>query len=352
MGLVTDGGPPMNDRHPPSGGGRGIACMLKDNNGFALILTILIISILVVLTLRFNSAMWTGLYASTNLRDGIRLGCMARSGVNCALAVLSEDAASGSSDSLLEPWALSKELSVSSAQLFDQGRFQVEITDLCGRIAINRLIDEDGEYNETQKAFLSRFLRLERFGLEPDAIEVLMDAIKDWIDPDDETTRFGAESGYYQSLETPCDCPNRPMDALGQLRPVKGMTDALFFGGLDDQAGIADHLTVYGDGRININTADPVVLRALSDDMDMEMVQQMVDYRLDEKNDLTEPDWYRNIPGMGHVIINPDLIKTSSDYFEVWSAGVGEGEDMSRLTIAVVRRRDGSSIQIVAWKAE
>jgi len=54
--------------------------ILKDNRGFALILTILIISLLIVLTLNFNNVMWAGLYSSANLRDGIRLGFVARSG--------------------------------------------------------------------------------------------------------------------------------------------------------------------------------------------------------------------------------------------------------------------------------
>jgi len=324
----------------------------KDNRGFALILTILIISLLVVLILQFNKTMWAGLHSSANLRDGIRLGFIARSGIHCAVAVLSEDASVSSSDSLKETWAQSKELSLNSVELFGNGRFQVEIWDLSGRIPINRLIDENGEYHEARKMLLARFLSLERFGLEAEAVGNLIDAIKDWIDPDDEVTRFGAENGYYQSLENPYACANGPIHSLGQLRLVKGMTDALLFGGEDNGAGILKHLTVCGDGKININTADPLVLRALSDDIDADMVQDMLAYRLDEKNDLTDPEWYRNIPGMGHVKIDPDLIKTSSDYFEVQSTGMAETESMTRQVTAVIRRKEGSPIQIVAWKAE
>ena len=329
-----------------------MALLLEDNRGFALILTILIISLLIVVMLQFNNAMWAGLYSSANLRDGTRLDIIARSGIHCALAVLSEDASTSSSDSLNEAWARSKELSFNSVELFEQGRFQVDISDLCGKIPINRLIGENGEYNEAQKMLLTRFLGLERFGLEPEAVGNLIDAIKDWIDADDEPTRFGAESGYYQSLEKPYACGNKPMDSLDELRLVKGMTDALFFGKDDTGGGISDHLTVYGDGRININTAGPLVLRALSEDIDTEMVQDMMDYRLDEKNDLTDPGWYRKITGMGHVTIDPDLIKTSTDYFEVQSSGMAEAESMSRQVTSVVKRGEGSAIQIVAWKAE
>jgi general secretion pathway protein K len=328
----------------------GVTLLFRDNRGFALILTILVVSLLVVLTLQFKTGMWAGLYASANLRDGIKLGSVARSGVNLALAVLSEDGASSISDSLKETWAQSKELSVNSVDLFEEGRLQVEISDLSGRIPINRLINENGATNEALRMLLTRFLSLESFGLELEAVENLIDAIKDWIDPDDEVTRFGAENGYYQSLDPPYACGNGPMDSLSQLRLVKGMTDALFFGSDDSGSGISNHLTVYGDGRININTADPLVLRALSDDIDADMVQDMMDYRLDEKNDLADPAWYRKIPGMGHLTIDPDLIKISSDYFEVQSAGMAG--NMSRQVTAVVKRKDGSSVQIVAWKAE
>lgn len=325
--------------------------LFKDNRGFALILIILIISLLVVVTLQFNTAMWGGLYSSANLRDGVKFGLIARSGIHFALAVLSEDASASNSDSLRETWAQSKELSLHSVELFEQGRFQVEITDLSSKIAINRLVNENGEYNESRKLLLARLLSQERFGLEPEAVGNLIDAIKDWIDADDETTQFGAENGYYQSLEKPYSCANKPMDSLDQLRLVKGMTDALFFGNDDAGGGISDHLTVYGDGRININTAGPLVLQALSDDIDAEMVQDMVDYRLDKKNDLTDPEWYRKIAGMGHVTIDPNLIMTSTGYFEIRSVGMAEEEAMSRQVTTVVKR-EGSAIQIVAWKVE
>jgi len=320
-----------------------------NNKGFALILTILIVSLLMVLILRFNRTMWAGLYSSANHRDAIRLGLIARSCINCTLAVLSDDASTSGSDSLTETWAQSKALSLNSAAMFENGRFDVSISDLSGKIQINRLVNEKGEYNEVQKMLLTRFLSLESFRLESDTVGNLIDAIKDWIDPVSEVTRFGAENSYYQSLQTSYTCKDGPIDSLGQLRRFKGMTDALFFGN-ENHPGISDHLTIYGDGKININTAGPLVLRALSDDIDAEMVQDMMAYRLNEKNDLSDPGWYRKVTGMGHVTIDPGLIKTSSDTFEIRS--VGTADTMSRQTTAVVKRGAGSSIQIVAWKTE
>ena len=322
---------------------------LKDNRGFALILTILIVSLAVVLTLEFNNSMWSDLYSSANLRDGVRLGFIARSGVNCALAVLSEDSSSNDSDSLQEAWANAKELSLNSVTMFENGYFQVEITDLSGKIQVNQLINKDGTYNDTQKRLLTRFLSSEQFGLDPEEVGNLVDAIKDWIDPDDDLTRFGSENGYYRSLENPYSCKNGPIESLSQMLLIKGITKDLFYGN-EHLPGISSYLTVYGDGKININTAVPLVLKSLSDDIDMEMVSDMIEYRLDGGNDLKDPGWYRKIPGMGDAAIEPNLIKTSSPYFEIQSAGFAG--TMNKRVTAIIKREGKKPIQVLAWKVE
>ena len=323
--------------------------ILKDSRGFALILTILIVSMVVVLTLQFNDSMWADLYSSSNLRDGIRLRFIARSGVNCALAVLSEDSSSSDTDSLQEAWANSKELSLNSVTMFENGYFQVRISDLSGKIQINRLITEDGKYNEAQKMFLMRFLSSEQFQLNSEEAGHLIDAIKDWIDPDDNATRFGEENGYYQSLENPYSCKNGPIESLGQVLLIKGVTNELFHGS-EHMPGISNYLTVYGDGRVNINTADPLVLGSLSDDIDMEMVNDMIEYRLDKGNDLKDPLWYRKVPGLADTTIEPALIKTSSPYFEIESSGISEV--MNKRVAAIIKRQGEKPIQVLAWKVE
>jgi len=323
--------------------------ILKNNRGFALILTILIVSLVVVLTLQFNNSMWSDLYSSANLRDGIRLRFIARSGVDCALAVLSEDSSSSDFDSLKEPWANSKELSLNSVTMFENGHFQVEISDLCGKIQVNRLINQDGKYNETQKKLLMRLLISEQFQLDSGEVGNLIDAIKDWIDPDDDVTRFGAENGYYQSLENPYSCKNGPIESLGQMLLIKGVTKDLFYGN-EHGPGISNYLTVYGDGKININTADPLVLRSLSDDLDTKMVNDMIEYRLDEGNDLKDPGWYRKVAGVGDAAIESGLIKTASPYFEIESAGISG--PMNKRVAAIIKREGEKSIQVLAWKVE
>ena len=319
---------------------------IKDNEGMALIMTILVISLIVALTLQFNASMRSNLQAAMNLRDGIKLGCIARSGINGALAILHEDASSGNEDTLREDWAHTKLFSESSSSLFNEGRFMVEITDLSGKIQLSQLIDKDGNYNSAQKSLLLRFMSFPEFGLDPEEVENIVDAIKDWIDNDNDTTRFGAEDAYYKALEKPYPCKNAPIEFLEELLFVRGITKELLYGS-GEKPGISRYLSPYGNGKININTADIFILRSLSNDIDQERAEDMVEYRENEDNDLSDFKWYKNVPGMADVSIPDSLITTSSTYFEITSEGF-KGSMRKKIEATVERKE--KTLQVLSWK--
>ena len=315
-----------------------------NNRGVALIIAVSIIGIIVILTLQFKKSMMSELYAATNLNDGIMLEYVARSGFNCALAVLHEDGKD--TDSLLDTWADFKEYSAYSAELFENGLFFVEITDLTGKIQINSLINQDGNYNSKQKELLIRLLTSEEFDMDIDEAEDITDAIKDWIDKDDEVTRFGAEDSYYQSLESPYPCRNRSLESLDDLLLIKGISRDLYYG-TDGDPGISAYLTVRGKGQVNINTTDPEVLKILSDDMDQQMVEEIISYRLDEDNDLNSSTWYKDALGTNEDIIDPGLITTRSRYFEITSTAF---KDHISRGIRAEIMRDAGTIIVLSWK--
>jgi len=322
--------------------------ILKTQKGFALILTLLMISMMVVVTLQFNRSVWSGLYGASNFKEAARLRLVARSGFECAAMVLSDDVAQNEVDTLREPWAQSRELSLQSTALFEKGHFMVEITDLCGRIQINQLLDDKGEWRPAQKALFQRFLLSKSFGIDPDEVLNLMDFVKDWLDPDDEITRFGAESGYYQGLTPPYACGNGPLASLDRLTLVKGMSEELVYG-TSEKKGMMLDLSVHGNGKININTAGPLVLQALSTEMTEEMAQDMIAYREDPRNDLSDPKWYQKVRGMDHIVFDGDLVTTKSDYFEIRSTGVLE--KMEEELLVSVLREPGKPIHILEWRA-
>lgn len=318
---------------------------LRDNRGVAILITVSIIGIIVILTFQFNKSMMSELYAAVNLNDGIMLEYVARSGFNCALAVLHEDGKDV--DSLNDIWADFEEYSAYSAQLFNEGLFLVEITDLTGKIQINSMVNQDGSYNSKQKDLLIRLFTSEEFNLDIDEAEDITDAIKDWIDKDDEVTRFGAEDSYYQSLESPYECGNRPLESLDDLLLIKGISRDLYYG-VDGNPGIRSYLTVRGKGQININTADPVVLKILSDDMDQQMVEEIISYRLDEDNELNSPTWYKDALGTNEDIIDSSLITTKSSYFEITSRAF---KDQIGRGIRGEIMREGGAIILLSWKS-
>ena len=116
--------------------------------------------------------------------------------------------------------------------------------------------------------------------------------------------------------------------------------------------GLKDLVTPSGrDGKININTANAFVLGALSDQIDQGMVDGMMDFRDNEENDLSNPEWYKLAPGFpGDVVIEPGIITTSSSFFEIMAEVVSG--NMKKKVGGMVKRGSGSNTYLVYWKIE
>jgi len=177
-----------------------------------------------------------------------------------------------------------------------------------------------------------------------------VDAIKDWMDENDEVTGFGAENMYYKGLEEPYACKNAPLDCIEELLMIKGITEDLYYG-TGETPGIAEYFTLYGRGKININSAPGLVLRALADGITGEMVSGMDEYRRDEENDLSAPEWYKKVAGMAGISIDSGLITTKSDTFRITSTGYMN--DISKRVSGVIERHsNGKAIKILSWKVD
>lgn len=319
---------------------------LLNNRGVALILVLLMISIIIAVTIQFTITTRSELYEAANLRDSIKLLYIAKSGFNMAEAILYED--DNDADSLHDDWAKLALLSSQSSILFNKGHFQLNIADESGKIQINKLIIND-EYNDTVREILLRLLSLPEFDLEEAEARDIVDAIKDWIDGDDETTEFGAENAYYQGLEQPYQCKNGKLDCLEELLMIKGITRDLFYG-TEEYPGIANFITLHGEGRININTASTIILRVLNTEITEEMVADMDDYRKNEDNNLVDISWYKNVTGMATISIDPDLITTKSNVFKIVSTGYFD--TMAKTVTGIVDRTNANAIKILSWRVD
>ena len=161
-------------------------------------------------------------------------------------------------DALTDLWAEGVPL-----QEFNNAVLQCGIVDEYGKLNLNALSTE-AETDPDDFLILALQSLFEARGAEED----LVDAIRDWIDYDDDTRTMGAESEYYSSLSIPVGCKNGPMDSVEELLMVRGMTPEMFFGDEEqDQLPLTELLTVHGQarGRVNVNTAPEEVLLALEE---------------------------------------------------------------------------------------
>jgi general secretion pathway protein K len=320
--------------------------LFHNNKGIALITVILIIGILVAVVIELNRSSRAEIYDATNISDGIKLTYIAKSGFYGAVALLTNS--KNDYDTLRDDWAKAELLSEKSASLFTDGYFITTVEDEAGKIPLNKLINDTPD-NPVIRNILIRLLTQPEFGLDEKKAEEIIDSIKDWIDADDSTTGYGAETSYYASLDQPYEAKNAQLDCIEELLMIKGLTKEIF-NGTKEKPGLAGYVTVDSDGVININTAPKMVLRALSAGISTEVADSIDEYRRKEGNDLSSPQWYKQVTGMADVTIKSELITVKSNYFKIISTG--KMKNMAQSLSGVVKRTQQKSFQIIKWRQD
>lgn len=99
------------------------------------------------------------------------------------------------------------------------------------------------DVNDTPK---DRWLKvLGACGIEdPQKKEELYAAFKDWTDPDESVFVGGAEQDYYDSLDTPYLCKNKPIETMDEFLLIKGFDRDIVYGE-GGGAGLVDFFTIY-----------------------------------------------------------------------------------------------------------
>src|SRR3954470_310429 len=103
----------------------------------------------------------------------------------------------------------------------------------------------------------------------------LCSAIIDWVDPDQDqalcdptsTTaqQAAAEDSFYQLLKQPYKRKNAAFDSLEELHRVRGVSDDFWATFVDPNPDVPDKriVTIWGQGAVNVNTANPQTLLAI-----------------------------------------------------------------------------------------
>ncbi|MFO7461628.1 MAG: type II secretion system minor pseudopilin GspK [Desulfatiglandales bacterium] len=261
----------------------------KSERGTALVLTLLIVTTLAGLTIGFSGESGVELTLAGYSRDGYRAYLIARSVIDAGMALLAEDE-DLTMDSLNEDWARLEALAAFYGLEEEGVAVSGGVVDESGKINVNLLLDEAGEIDERREEQIRRLFAALGFG------EEMVNPILDWLDADDVERQDGAEAYYYLNLDEPYPCANGPFLTPGQIFLVRGMGKLRQFEG----KRLLDYLTIYSDGKVNINTAPKEVLECLSDFMDAALAESIIEFRRDE--DFMSIDDLKNVPGMSDEV--------------------------------------------------
>jgi len=93
-------------------------------------------------------------------------------------------------------------------------------------------------------------------GVGPPQAQELADAVVDWRDSDAAAQPKGAEDDFYEGLPAPYSCKDASFESPDELLLVRGFDVTIY-------ENIKGYVTVFGGGRLNINTVSAEVLEAL-----------------------------------------------------------------------------------------
>jgi len=321
----------------------GLRDIARDSRGVVLILVLSTVAMFTAMVLSFSSDQGYDIELAYNFRDSLQAYYLADAGVEAAKALLKDD--NPNYDGLDEDWAKFSEYAAASSAFLDGPVFVGEITDECSKIDINSLVKEDGEPDPTRIEQLKRLFGILNIDITEDELNNLIDAIIDWLDPDDEPTGLGgAEDDFYQALDRPYVCKNRNMDTIEEILLVKGMKKEYFYG-TKDYEGISKYITVGTGGKININTASKEVLMSLSDDIDDADVEDIMDHRPYKRIEDAKKEMYSVTSSPSQV---DDLITVESKRFKVEvTASMPSGANL--VLTAVIDRSSGTP-KVVYYK--
>ncbi|MFA6216153.1 MAG: hypothetical protein WDL87_00665 [Candidatus Omnitrophota bacterium] len=239
------------------------------NNKKASILIIALWSLflLTVFAVQLGFGVRQKLTLTKRLEERAQLYSIAEAGARKAIALMLKETEK-KSHALKEPWS-------NNPDYFKM----IKVGDGMGNICYNAgtqqqsvaealrygIVDEERKINinKSDIRVLSRIF-IAAGVLDEEHAQELAASIIDWRDADSalSLSMGSAEDAYYKNLKYPYDAKNADFEVLDELLLVKGMTQALF-----DR--ISPFLTVYGNGKININTASRESLLAIGFSEDM-----------------------------------------------------------------------------------
>jgi len=253
--------------------------LARNERGVALMLVLWLIVVLAAIAVTVVAAAREEMNTLTNLRVRTVARYAAESGVVAARSALSQaftDAATQEQMVLAFP-RLQTEFESLGEQPIGAARFQVVLVDLNARI----------DLNQSDPTTLRNFLR--QF-VDPSTSEELAESLLDYRDQDNVPYPNGGEADAYAAAGSPFTPANRPLQSIEEVLRIRGFTEAV-------AEEIAPYITVRGDRRISVNSAQLPVLAALGS-LGRAGAEAIVSRR-EGAGPITSITDLRTIPGLG-----------------------------------------------------
>lgn len=305
---------------------------LKDDSGFALILTLVVTALMVAVVVEMIHQVYVDTSLSRGFRDGQQASILAESGASGAAKLLQFALSGRDYTSLADRWATP--LKVDD----EAGSLEVVISDESGKININGLIQQSGEYEPFTLSVLQRLGT--RLKLPGD----IWGAVADWLDSDDMPRSGGVESSYYRTLKPPYNARNGRLMTVAELSLVKGITPEIL-------STLRPYLTNFSDKTplptINVNTAPKEILALLGERMDDRTAERIVEERrLQPFKSIGE---FSRVPELQAIAMGPGrgILAVKGNLFKI--TAVARVKDSGRTVEAVVRLSGGAP-EFLSWQ--
>ncbi|MFC1807842.1 general secretion pathway protein GspK [Candidatus Omnitrophota bacterium] len=254
-------------RTPPARGGSAFGGITE--TGSILILTLWFLFFLGMLGVTINSYVRPQLNIASKFVNRTKMHYLARAGVQRAIFEVLDDNEEVY-DCLFDSWHNNLG-SFKDIKLGD-GTYSVRPTETIDeKNELYGLVDEESKINVNKVPLFVLANLFEIAGdLNSQDASSLAACIVDWRDEDDDTHDDGVEDDFYAGLSPKYPCKNADFEVLEELLFVKGMSQKVF-------NNIKDKITVYGEGQVNMNTAEPIVMQSLG--LDSDLCERIVSFR-------------------------------------------------------------------------
>jgi general secretion pathway protein K len=325
---------------------KNLKTLNRSKEGAALLVALAVLIILSLIVGSFAFEVQLEAMLVSHKRKRFHAEMMARSGIEYAWAILDmrgqakeleiEDMAEDEGGFMKAALHIKRSLSTTSTIELGEGSFSVTLESAEGRLNVNMLSRED---------WLDI---LEMANVPSTDWDTMIDCLKDWIDEGDLHKLNGAESDdpFYQDAGYPVK--NGSLDSVQELLLIKGWGPDILYGKEDDDEGdeifgIAELLTVWGGGKLNINTASIDAMRAagLSDEKILEILEA-------KNDDFDDPKGLgAGLKSLSQVGVNSNNFTLQSEFVKVTSVGDVFGKQYQIDCIFLV---EGSKAIIVYWE--